>query len=142
MPFQPSSQNSGSHLSRLSAPLFTEDRYSSSTENDQDACDSEVNNITSRTTPSPTPTIVLMPPRTVSYHPPVFNLNGPTRQLTKDEQLEVHHNYISAVSNLEHKKDLINRLKRSEPHNISTYEAEMTHDMTMLLMFWKGSAPF
>ena len=46
-------------------------------------------------------------------------------------RIEVHHNYISAVSNLEHKKDLINKLKRSEPHNILTYEAEMTHHMAL-----------
>ena len=58
------------------------------------------------------------PPRTVPYHPPSFNLDRPTRQLTKEERLEVHHNYISAVSNLEHKKDLINRLKHS---NHTTY---------------------
>ena len=49
--------------------------------------------------------------------------------LTKEERIEVHHNYISVVSNLEHKKDLINRLKRSELHNILTYEAEMTCHM-------------
>ena len=35
VPFQTLSQNSGSHLSRLSAPLFTEDRYSTSIDNDQ-----------------------------------------------------------------------------------------------------------
>ena len=29
------------------------------------------------------------------------------------------------------KKDLINRLKRSDPHSIPTYEAEMTHHMIM-----------
>ena len=51
--------------------------------------------------------------------------------MTKEERLEVHYNYISAISNLEHKKDLINRLKRSEPHNIPTYEAEMTHHMAL-----------
>ena len=39
----------------------------------------------------------------------------PTRCLMKEERIEVHHNYISAVSNLEHKKVLINRLKWSEP---------------------------
>ena len=50
-------------------------------------------------------------PRTVPYQPPSFNLDRPTKHLTKEERLEVHHNYISAVSNLEHKKDLINRLK-------------------------------
>ena len=71
------------------------------------------------------------PPRTVPYQPPSFNLDRPTKCLTKEERLEVHHNYISAVSNPEHKKDLINRLKRSEPHNIPTYEAEMTHHMAL-----------
>ena len=71
------------------------------------------------------------PPRTVPYQPPSFNLDRPTKCLTKEERLEVHHNHISAVSNLEHKKDLINRLKRSEPHNIRTYEAEMTCHMAL-----------
>ena len=75
-------------------------------------------------------------PRTVPYQPPSFNLDRPTRHLMKKERIEVHHNYISAVSNLEHKKDLINRLKRSEPHNIPTYEAEMACLYTM--MFWEG----
>ena len=71
------------------------------------------------------------PPRTVPYQPPSFNLDRPTKHLTKEERLGVHHNYISAVSNLEHKKDLINRLKRSEPHSIWTYEAEMTCHMAL-----------
>ena len=44
------------------------------------------------------------PPRTVPFHPPSFNLDRPTRQFTKEERLEVHYNYISAISNLEHKK--------------------------------------
>ena len=35
------------------------------------------------------------------------------------------------IYNLEHKKDLINRLKRSEPYNTSTYEAEMTQHMAL-----------
>ena len=69
------------------------------------------------------------PPRTVPYQPPSFNLDRPTRCLTKEERIEVHHNYISAVSNLEHKKDFINRLKWSELHNIPTSEAQMTHHM-------------
>ena len=51
--------------------------------------------------------------------------------LTMEERIQVHHNYISAVSNREHKKDLINRLKRSDPHNIPAHEAEMTHHMIM-----------
>ena len=48
-----------------------------------------------------------------------------------EERIQVHHNYIYAISNCEYKKDLINRLKRSDPHNIPTYEAEMTHHMIM-----------
>ena len=48
-----------------------------------------------------------------------------------EERIQVYHNYISAVSNCEHKKDLINRLKRSNPPNIPAYEAEMTHHMIM-----------
>ena len=48
-----------------------------------------------------------------------------------EERIQVHHNYISAISNHEHKKDLIKRLKRSNPHNIPAYEAEMTHHMVM-----------
>ena len=51
--------------------------------------------------------------------------------LTMEERIQVYHNYISAVSNHEHKKNLINRLKRSDPHNIPAYEAEMTHHMVM-----------
>ena len=48
-----------------------------------------------------------------------------------NERIQVHHNYISAVSSLEHKKDLINRLKRSDTHNISAYEAGMSCHMTL-----------
>ena len=48
-----------------------------------------------------------------------------------NERIQAHHNYISAVSSLEHKKDLINRLKRSDTHNISAYEAEMARHMTL-----------
>ena len=49
IPFQTISQNFGSHLSQMSAPLFTEDRYSTSTNDDQENCDAEVskNTITS-----------------------------------------------------------------------------------------------
>ena len=51
--------------------------------------------------------------KTVQYQPPSFILTRPTTCLTKNERIQVHHNYISGVSSLEHKKDLINRLKRS-----------------------------
>ena len=70
-------------------------------------------------------------PKTIQYQPPSFNLDRPTMHLTMEERIQVHHNYISAVSNLKHKKDLINRLKRSDPHNILAYEAEMTHHMIL-----------
>ena len=50
-------------------------------------------------------------PKTVQYQPPSFKLTRPTACLAMNERIQVHHNYISAVSSLEHKKDLINRLK-------------------------------
>ena len=43
-------------------------------------------------------------PKTVQYQPPSFRLIRPTTHLTKNERIQVHHNYISAVSSLEHKK--------------------------------------
>ena len=70
-------------------------------------------------------------PKTVQYQPPSFKLTRPMMRLMMNERIQVHHNYISAVSSLEHKKDLINRLKRSDTHNISAYEAEMSHHMTL-----------
>ena len=69
--------------------------------------------------------------KTVQYQPPSFRLTRPTTRLTINERRQVHHNYISAVSSLEHKKDLINRLKRSDTYNIPAYEAEMSHHMTL-----------
>ena len=70
-------------------------------------------------------------PKTVQYQPPTFRLTRPMTRLTKNERIQVHHNYISAVSSLEHKKDLINRLKRSDTCNIPAYEAEMSRHMTL-----------
>ena len=70
-------------------------------------------------------------PKTVQHQPPSFKLTRPTAHLMINERIQVHHNYISAVSGLEHKKDLINRLKQSDTHNISAYEAEMSHHMTL-----------
>ena len=71
------------------------------------------------------------PPKTVQYQPPSFNITRPTMCLTRNERIQVHHNYILAVSSLEHKKDLINRLKRSDICNIPAYEAEMSRHMTL-----------
>ena len=70
-------------------------------------------------------------PKTVQYQPPSFKLTRPTAHLTMNERIQVHQNYISAVSSLEHKKDPINRLKRSDTHNISAIEAEMSCHMTL-----------
>ena len=64
-----------------------------------------------------------IPPWSFPYQPPAFSLDRPTARLMMKQRMQVYHNY---VFNLEHKKDIINRLKRVEPHNISTYEAEMT----------------
>ena len=70
-------------------------------------------------------------PKTVQYQPPSFKLTRLTTHLMMNERIQVHHNYISAVSSLEHKKDLINRLKRSDTHNIPAYGAEMSRHMTL-----------
>ena len=47
----PKSQNSGSYLSQMSAPLFTEDRYSSSSEDDLAMCDAEITQINRQNEP-------------------------------------------------------------------------------------------
>ena len=70
-------------------------------------------------------------PKTVQYQLPSFKLTRPMARLTMNKRIQIHHNYISAVSSLEHKKDLINRLKQSDTHNISAYEAEMSRHMTL-----------
>ena len=66
VPFQTISQDSGSHLSQIPAPLFTEDRYSSSTDDDHEICYAEVNKITIQQTPLQATTIVMSPKRPVS----------------------------------------------------------------------------
>ena len=70
-------------------------------------------------------------PKTVQYQPPTFSLERLTEHLTIEERIQVYYNYISTVSNREHKKDLINRLKRSDPPSIPAYEVEMTCHMTL-----------
>ena len=70
-------------------------------------------------------------PKTIQYQPPTFSLDRPTQCLAIEERIQVHHNYISAISSHEHKKDFINRLKRDDPHNIPTYKTEMAHHMAM-----------
>ena len=70
-------------------------------------------------------------PKTIQYQPPSFKLTRPTTRLMMNERIQVYHNYISTVSSLEHKKDLINRLKWSNSHNISAYKAEMSRHMAL-----------
>ena len=70
-------------------------------------------------------------PKTVQYQPPSFTLTRPATCLTLNERMQVYHNYISTVSSLEHKMDLINRLKRSDSCNISAYEAEMSRHIVL-----------
>ena len=50
----PKSQNSISSLSQMSAPLFTEDRYSSSSDDDLEVCDAEITLINRRNRPNKT----------------------------------------------------------------------------------------
>ena len=71
VPFQTLSQNSGSHLSQSSAPLFTEDRYSTSTD-DQGNCDAEVSKITRQRTPSQA-TIVIKETSLDTFHSGLLN---------------------------------------------------------------------
>ena len=41
--------------------------------------------------------------KTVQYQPPSFKLTRPMTRLTRNKRIQVHHNYILAVSSLEHK---------------------------------------
>ena len=56
----PPTQDSGSHLSQLSCPLFTEDRYHTSSEDDQESCDGEITQINKQGTPSQVTTATVM----------------------------------------------------------------------------------
>ena len=64
-------------------------------------------------------------PRTVEYLEPSFSLERPVHKLEMDERLEVHNNFISAISNKMHKVDLVRRLKKSEPHNSAHYQEQL-----------------
>ena len=66
VPFQQPPQNFKSHLSQLSGPLFTEDRYSTSIVNDEESCDAITTTITRQWTPSQATTMTMSPTRPVS----------------------------------------------------------------------------
>ena len=59
--FNNNTQDSGSHMSQMSGPQFTEDRISTSSGSDQEMCDQEVRNITRICTPLETFTLVMSP---------------------------------------------------------------------------------
>ena len=87
-----STQDSGSHMSLMSGPLFTEDRLSTSSL-DADACDTEVLNITQRCTPSEVSTVVISPRpgshSTVDYSTqsdPDQQAESPDQQLSPEQQ--------------------------------------------------------
>ena len=65
------------------------------------------------------------PHRTVEYLKPSFSLERPVCRLKMDKQLEVHNNFVSAISNKMHKLDLVHRLKKSEPHNAVHYQRQL-----------------
>ena len=69
-------------------------------------------------------------PRTVEYLEPSFSLERPVCRLKMDERLEVHNNFISAISNKMHKVDLICRLKKNEPHNSAHYQEQLNQQLT------------
>ena len=46
-------------------------------------------------------------PKNIQYQLPTFSLDRPTQRLAMEERIQVHHNYISTVSNCEHKKILL-----------------------------------
>ena len=98
VPFQRLSQNSGSHLSQLSAPLFTEDRYSTSTDNDQDNCDAKVSMITRQRTPSQVTTMVMSPKRPVSTPSMVdYSTQGDSNQMGPEGNHEYSQNNLTTA---------------------------------------------
>ena len=99
-PFQKLSQKSGSHWSQLSA-LFTEDRYSTSTNNDQESCDVEVRKITRWQTPSQATTVVMSPKRPASTPSMVdYSTQGDPNQIApQGNHKYTHNNPTTAIQN-------------------------------------------
>ena len=95
--FHNNTQDSGSHMSQMSGPLFTKDRLSTSSSSDQ-----EVNNITRTCTPSETSTPVMSPrpgsSATVDYSTqgdPDQPAYSPMSGLACEQQLILNtHNYL------------------------------------------------
>ena len=99
VPFQTLSQNSGLHLSQLSASLLTEDRYSTSTDDDQENSDAEVSKI--RRQQTQVTTVVMPPKRPVSTHSTVdYSTQGDPDQVAPQGNHEYsQNNPTTAVQN-------------------------------------------
>ena len=69
------------------------------------------------------------PPRAIVYLEPSLSLERPVHRLKMDERLEVHNDYVSAISNKMHKLDLISRLKKSERHNADHYQSQFEQQL-------------
>ena len=118
VPFQNLSQNSGSHLSQLSAPLFTEDRYSTSTDNEKDNCDAEVSIITRWQTPLQVTTIVMSPKRPVSTPSMVdYSTQGDPNQIAPQGNHEYSQNNstIADPVSTAYNEDMIPDLTTQKP---------------------------
>ena len=89
VPFQKLSQSSRLHLSQLSLPLFTEDRHSTSTDNNEENCDAEITTITREQMPSQATTMVMSPPRPVSTSSTVdYSTQGDPNQMAPQGNYE------------------------------------------------------
>ena len=100
VPFQTIPQNSGSHLSQMSAPLFTEDRYSTSTDDDEEICDAEVSMIT-RQMPAQATTMSMPPKRSVSTASTVdYSTQGDSNQVAPPaNNAYSQNNFTTAIQN-------------------------------------------
>ena len=73
----------------MSAPLFTDDRYSTSADDDQEACNAEITQITRNRTPSQATTVVMTPGRPVSTPATVdYSAQGDPNQPAPTTQIQ------------------------------------------------------
>ena len=102
VPPSPARAGTPQHFSQLSAPLFTEDRYSTGIDKDQEACDSEVNNITRTRTPSQATTLVMTPQRPTSTPAMVHY----STQGDPDQEPPQNNDFMSQSTNLQNTNNL------------------------------------
>ena len=82
----------------MSAPVFTEDRYSTSTDDDQEICDAEVSKITR---PAETTTISILPMRPVSTPSTVdYSTQGDPNQVAPPAtNADSQNNFTTTIQN-------------------------------------------